>query len=98
MGSVVVGIGVKVAVATAPPNKGVIVASELGCEVEVAVGVDDGCAGGIREKFALTTLLEFIVMLAGFAVPPRSPDQPLNCQPEAALAVSWTLVPELYCD
>ena len=47
-------------------------------------------------KLAVTFLGLSIVSVAGFTEPLRSPDQPLNANPELGTAVNATAVPELY--
>ena len=44
-------------------------------------------------KFATTLLLEFMVMVVGFAVPARLPLQLSNRNPAPGVAVSVTTVP-----
>ena len=95
----VAGVIVAVAWAAAMPSNGVRVARGIGVSVaagwDVAVGA---VAVGICEKVAVTDLLAFITMVPGFTAPPKSPDQPLNCQPAAGDAVSCTEEPETNCD
>ena len=43
---------------------------------------------------AVTALLAFIVIVAGFCVPVTAPLQPVNVKPEEGVAVIDTLVPE----
>ena len=84
------------AATTTPPGRGVIVAK--GDDVEVDSGVEVfagavvlvGTTTGIAAKFAVTVLLLFITSVCGFVVPPKSTDQPVNCQPGDGTAVSCT--------
>jgi hypothetical protein len=39
-----------------------------------------------------------MVIVVGFTLPERSPPQPEKTQPDAGVAVSWTLDPEAYDD
>jgi hypothetical protein len=48
----------------------------------------------VEVNVAMTVLLALITIVAGFAVPARSPLQPENTKPAAGVAVSVTTLPE----
>ena len=50
----------------------------------------------ISENVAVTSMLLFMVIVAGLVVPFRLPLQPVNAQPEAGVAVNGILDPEAY--
>lgn len=65
---------------------------ELGVGDGVGDGVDDGVGVGATLKVAVTLLLVFITIVAGFAEPESAPLQPANVEPPEAFAVNVTEV------